>query len=147
MECSGLTVTAGANHTCALLANGWAKCWGANGSGQLGNGGAADSWTPVTVSALSGAVTITAGLGHSCAQLANGTAKCWGPNTSGQLGNGTTTSSSTPVERDGPHGRRRDRGRRRAFVCARLTNGTIKCWGPTHPANSATAPPPIVDSR
>jgi alpha-tubulin suppressor-like RCC1 family protein len=94
---NALSVTAGGDHSCALLVSGTAKCWGANGSGQLGNGSTTNASTPVVVSGLTGAASISAGDSHSCAVLANGTAKCWGLNASGQLGNGTTTPATTPV--------------------------------------------------
>ena len=42
-------LTAGGNHTCALLATGRAKCWGANSFGQLGDGTNTARATPVTV--------------------------------------------------------------------------------------------------
>ena len=42
-------ITAGAGHTCALLADHTIQCWGGNGYGQLGNGTTTNSATPVTV--------------------------------------------------------------------------------------------------
>ena len=90
-------ITAGDFHSCALLANGTAKCWGYNAIGELGNGTTTGSSTPVVVSGLTNAVAIAAGGSHSCALLANGTAKCWGYNAYGAVGERHPTDSSTPV--------------------------------------------------
>ncbi|MEN9595258.1 MAG: hypothetical protein RLY23_1741, partial [Actinomycetota bacterium] len=94
-----VAISTGESHSCALLADGTAKCWGNNASGQLGNNTTTSSSIPVVVSGLASAVAISAGASgfHSCALLADGTAKCWGNNGYGELGNGTTTNSSIPV--------------------------------------------------
>ena len=76
--------------------------WGANSSGQLGNGSTTASTTPVAVAAtglLAGRTVVAsaAGFSHSLALCADGTVAAWGSNSSGQLGNSGTTSSSVPV--------------------------------------------------
>ncbi|CAN5742650.1 hypothetical protein BH24ACT4_BH24ACT4_03030 [soil metagenome] len=43
------TVSAGGYHTCAMLTDRTARCWGRNFDGQLGIGNTADSNVPVTV--------------------------------------------------------------------------------------------------
>ena len=90
-------IAAGGYHTCALLGDGTARCWGQNDNGQLGDNSTTQRLTPVAVSGLSNAVAISAGLDHTCAVLSDGTARCWGHNSDGRLGDGTTTERHTPV--------------------------------------------------
>ena len=98
---SGVTVLSGGNfHVCALLPDGAARCWGANASGQLGNGTSTFSSTPTpqAVLGVSGAIGVAAGGAHSCALLANGSATCWGDNSSAQLGTTAVSGMSlSPV--------------------------------------------------
>jgi Regulator of chromosome condensation (RCC1) repeat len=104
VEVSGITdatqVSAGAGQTCALLSTGHVECWGANGNGELGDGGiSVYSGTPVEVSGITDATRVAAGAFHTCAVLSTGHIECWGNNGYGQLGNGTMgTVSDTPVE-------------------------------------------------
>lgn len=70
-------LVAGATNTCALDHSGAAFCWGAGSSGQLGNGGMAESPTPVRViggpySALSATDNAVCGLRF------DGAVDCWG---------------------------------------------------------------------
>lgn len=121
-------VAAGFDHSCAIAAGGTVKCWGANDSGQLGNGTFNDSLVPVTVSGLTGVIGLTAGGTFSCALLTTGGAKCWGGNWSGALGDGTSNHRSTPVPVSGLTGATQISAGS-GHACARLSNGTVKCWG------------------
>jgi alpha-tubulin suppressor-like RCC1 family protein len=87
-----------ASHSCAVLSGGGVKCWGSNGSGQLGDGGAcgAACQSPVPVVDLkgdpvSGVVDVALGSQHSCYQRGDdGAVFCWGDGSDGQVGHGVT---------------------------------------------------------
>ena len=92
-------LSAGWAHTCAVLSDGSAWCWGHGQFGRLGTGanGHVNPWPGrVNVSAWdhgSGQVavmSIAAGQDHTCAVLSDGSAWCWGRGERGQLGTGTT---------------------------------------------------------
>jgi alpha-tubulin suppressor-like RCC1 family protein len=46
------SLSAGADHTCAVVNGGRLRCWGANESGQLGNGSTADPGIATIVTPL-----------------------------------------------------------------------------------------------
>lgn len=75
-------------HACTLD-HGRVRCWGLGTSGQLGNGAAANSLTPVDVSLALPATALVAGSHHTCAIVAGGEVACWGMNDAAQLGGAT----------------------------------------------------------
>lgn len=87
--------------SCGLRSSGIAYCWGSNGSGQLGDGGAsgASSNVPVAVSGGYADWTMLSGTAlHVCGLRATGQAYCWGSGSNGRLGNGSTSASDVPLE-------------------------------------------------
>ncbi len=135
---TAIDIAAGANHTCALLADTTIKCWGDNTFRQLGSSNTESfKTTPVSVTSLTNVVELAAGEDYNCARKAGGTILnpggsviCWGRNTEGQLGIGNVASpvnnAQTPV-RNITTAVAIDLGR--IHSCARLSDGTIKCWG------------------
>ncbi|MCL2787319.1 MAG: Ig-like domain-containing protein, partial [Micrococcales bacterium] len=95
-------ITAGTGSAYGLDKNGSIWAWGNNGSGQLGDGTATSSSTPVRVKVGSGTLppftAITAGTGSAYGLDKNGGIWAWGNNGYGQLGDGTTTHAKNPVE-------------------------------------------------
>ncbi len=142
-------VAAGPQFTCVLLDDSTVKCWGQNGSGQLGQGdttsrGGAPSETGDALPPVLGADgqplrarTIAAGQGTTCVIGTDDRVTCWGNNSYGQLGP-TETAVNVPrptvpvdvgaglvpkeIEIGGPGG---------AHVCVVLggPRSGLKCWG------------------
>jgi alpha-tubulin suppressor-like RCC1 family protein len=112
---TAIALSAGFRHTCAILDTHALKCWGDNGTAQLGleegagkanlqrRGGAkshepdirdrgvapkemGDALPAVNLGAGRGAVAVSAGSYHTCAVLDDGGMKCWGDGRAGQLG-------------------------------------------------------------
>jgi alpha-tubulin suppressor-like RCC1 family protein len=139
-----VAISAGADHTCALLDTGAVRCWGYGLFGQLGYGNMdsiGDTETPgsvgpVVLGAGRRAVAIGAGGKHTCALLDTGAVRCWGWGGYGQLGYGNKDSIGND-ETPGGFGPV-DLGAGRSAVaisaggdhtCAILDNSRVRCWG------------------
>jgi len=106
------SISAGWRHTCVVLEDHTARCFGSNSYGQLGLGFAGDDldaigkegrrasigdglhemgkWLPPIDFGLGRKVAqISAGYTHTCAVLVDGLAYCWGDGTHGRLGSHT----------------------------------------------------------
>ncbi len=147
-----LEIAAGEQHTCARRDDGIVTCWGDNGSGQLGLGnddsrgddkGEMGSDRTADLGSNRYALQIVNGSNHTCARLDNGTVKCWGENQSGQLGYGNQddigddgnemgkflASVDLGTNTSGTNKRAVEVSAGHSHTCARLDDGTIKCWG------------------
>jgi alpha-tubulin suppressor-like RCC1 family protein len=88
----------GQNHTCYRDTSSNVKCFGADASGELGNGDPlAGSEAADSVSGVTTATSIGSGGAHSCIVLSTGVVQCWGDNGYSEIGDGTTTERSAPV--------------------------------------------------
>jgi alpha-tubulin suppressor-like RCC1 family protein len=119
--------------------------WGANGTGQLGDGtdtGPEEcfpgfpepcSIVPVPVGGLSEVKSVAAGTDFALALLNDGTVVSWGDNSVGQLGAGNTIGSqfelsTTPVAVGGLN-EVTAIAAGRGYALALLKNGTVMAWG------------------
>ena len=141
-------LTTGSSHSCAILDNGLARCWGRNSQGQLGLGDVdargdgpgemGDNLPTVDLGTGRTATAITAGGNFTCALLDNGSLKCWGGNSIGQLGLGDVDARGDGPGEMGDNLPTIDLGTDRTataistgsnHTCAILTNNDVVCWG------------------
>jgi hypothetical protein len=143
-------ISAGYQHTCAILDDKSVKCWGSNFSGQLGYGdrnnrgdrnyNIGDKLPAVDLGTGRFATAISAGYQHTCAILDDKSVKCWGDNTYGQLGQNDAMSygyglwsgkmgDNLPVVDFGPGRVATAISAGRYHTCVYLYDKAIKCWG------------------
>ena len=129
-------VSAGFDHTCALLNSGGVKCWGNNATGELGDGTTQSRKKPVSVNGLSTAASISAGANHTCAVTTGGGAKCWGSNKSGEVGDGTTSNRLNPTNvyrsTSGVASISAGGWKGAGLTCLMTNAGAVKCFGANH---------------
>ena len=121
-------ITTGTYNVCAVTTGGKVWCWGtysAVGPHQTGTTPA----LPAEIPGLSNIRGVASGYTSTCAWSASGSVYCWGSNASGKLGQPTSLDESrTPLQVPnlsdvvelgiGNH-----------HVCARTSDGWVKCWG------------------
>jgi len=132
-------LTAGRQHTCAILEKGSIRCWGYGGDLALGNGNGkyhtvGDDEVPGEVKdaiiySNSPFSQLAAGDHHTCMLTELGSIKCWGNSPEGALGYGYATQTggwlgNVPL------------GDTASFIvagsehtCAIVDGGKIRCWG------------------
>ncbi|CAE7820676.1 Rcbtb1 [Symbiodinium sp. CCMP2456] len=139
------------DHTCVRGSTGYAKCWGYNNIGQLGLGttdnmgdGSNEMGDHLPVVALGAGrtvVEVATGVYHTCARLDDGSVKCWGYGDTGRLGQGNEEKRGDGSNEMGDHLPAVALGAGRtaveviagdAHTCARLDDGSVKCWGRNH---------------
>ena len=137
----------GFGFSCAILDNNKVKCWGGNGSGQLGAedtkfrgdeaGEMGDQLPYVKLGLERTAKDIAVGVNHACVLLDNSKVKCWGTNGSGELGQGHTNSigdEEDEMEDLNPIDLGDNRTAKRIAAggnhsCAIMDNNDLICWG------------------
>lgn len=126
------------SNTCGINFNDKAYCWGANGSGQVGDSTSVTKTTPAPIldtGVLAGLTidAVSTGSTHACAIASNKKPYCWGANNYSQLGDGTTVAKTTPntVTNTGAIA-----GldivsitANQYNTCALASNETLYCWG------------------
>jgi alpha-tubulin suppressor-like RCC1 family protein len=140
------SISAGTTHTCGVMPDGSAYCWGENTYGALGDGSTTSRAAPVAVTGGLVFRNVSAGNNHTCGVTIANQAYCWGRNTDGALGLGSadTNRYSTPVPVAGglTYSTVSVRG---THTCALTTAGRVYCWGRISPANSpVTEPQPVA---
>lgn len=125
---TAVQVTTGNFHSCALLANGSPRCWGAVFTDpSLAGYNYGQTGVPTGVT---GYQQIVAGGFHTCTLSQFGTVSCWGRDDYGQSTPPAGLSGVTELSADYFH------------TCALRSGGTVACWG--YPDARIAVPPTLT---
>jgi alpha-tubulin suppressor-like RCC1 family protein len=107
-----------------VLADHTARCWGAGGYGQLGDGSFPSRALQLATVDLTGIVAIRPGNSHTCALASSGDVACWGsaflPTSTVAAGHPQPIAlpgKAVSLAAGGDHD------------CAALVDGRVFCWG------------------
>ena len=112
-------ICTGVDHSCALLRDGTARCWGNNSNDQVTFAASSAFGHPTAATVGGGIAALACGARHTCALMREGAVRCWGD----------------PVYRPGAvrvplPGRAVEIAAGTDQSCARLTGGRVYCWRP-----------------
>jgi alpha-tubulin suppressor-like RCC1 family protein len=135
-----VALAAAGDHTCALLDDARLKCWGANGSGELGLGDTVDRWDtshqPISLGVSALVRSVASGAFHTCVVLQDDRVKCWGLGMQGALGLEDTQTRGDENDEMGDNLPALVFGKpvKALFAggfhgCVALIDGTLRCWG------------------
>jgi hypothetical protein len=122
-----VSIDAGDKHTCAVLNDGTARCWG---SYTLGVAGVSQAFSPIAVTGIADAKEVHCGYSACCTVHGDGSARCWGV-VNGVFGEtepalltdtGTVTSASVSLH----------------SLCLLRGDGTIQCRGSNQGCTTCT---------
>lgn len=151
------SLSAGLLYTCALGTNGRVYCWGRNNNGNLGQGLPSDfkrgkgplemgQYIPSTPLGDRAVARLSwSAYHHLCVLFVDGGVKCFGGNNLGELGLGDARDRGLSVADMGLNLPWVDLGTGQRAVevssggsrtCARLENGSYKCWGSVNEGGS-----------
>jgi alpha-tubulin suppressor-like RCC1 family protein len=94
-------VVSGGAHVCVLFDDNTIRCWGANASGQLGNGTSDAGLYGPTQATVTNAVNLFSGEFFTAALLADGSLAVWGRNELGELGHTPGTAGDVTCNSGG----------------------------------------------
>jgi len=146
---TAVRVAVGLYHSCAILEDKTAACWGAGNEAQLGDQQCGDdhvALSPTPVLDLDGVVDISTAIYGSCAVLETGKVACWGRAAYFQLAPDPEICTFTCLDENGQSSEcayevhvipKNITGIDGAVqvvatddhACALLAGGTVKCWG------------------
>lgn len=123
-------LSGGDDFSCSLNDSGVERCWGSSYGDSMGDVPDGANPVPVVVPGGAGAIAIANTNSTNCALIPDGTIRCWGSSFGGELGRGSFVSSSPlalPVT--GIANATQLGAAAGGTFCARLSDGTAKCWG------------------
>jgi alpha-tubulin suppressor-like RCC1 family protein len=114
-------VSAGDGHSCARLADGTVRCWGAFGGAWPGHPRVHGALRPLAVALPFAAVGLVSSGAYACARSSDGRQLCWGGDRGADADGGTDARETIEVDAEVPAGATAN------LDCVRDDRGRVRC--------------------